>query len=82
MAKAIIKYDLSDSDDLREFRQNAASSAMASALFEIIYNTEKRLEFELEQKENIGKYEVLQFVFEKIHNIVLEHNINVDTLNN
>ena len=82
MAKAIIKYDLSDSDDLREFRQNAASSAMVSALFEIIYNTEKRLEFELEQKENIGKYEVLQFVFEKIHNIVLEHNINVDTLNN
>jgi len=81
MAKAIIKYNLSDPDDLREFKQNAASSAMASALFEIIYNTEKRIEFELEQKENIDKYEVLQLVFERIHGIVMEHNINVDALN-
>ncbi len=82
MAKAIIKYDLSDPDDFREFKQNAASSAMASALFEITYNAEKRLEFELEQKENIDKYEVLQFVFERIHSIVREHNINVDELSN
>ena len=82
MAKAIIKYDLSDPDDLREFKQNAASSAMASALFEIIYNTEKHIEFKLEKKENIDKYEVLQFVFERIHSIVMEHNINVDSLNN
>ncbi len=82
MAKAIIKYDLSDPDDLREFKQNAASSAMASALFEITYNAEKRLEFELEQKESIDKYEILQLVFERIHSIVREHNINVDEINN
>jgi|APHig6443718053_1056840.scaffolds.fasta_scaffold359050_1 hypothetical protein len=82
MAKAIIKYDLSDSDDLREFKQNVASSAMASALFELIYNTEKRLEGELEKKENIDKYEVLNLVFERIHGIVMQHNINVDELNN
>lgn len=82
MAKAIIKYDLNDYDDLREFKQNVASSAMASALFELIYNTEKRLEGELEKKENIDKYEVLNLVFERIHGIVMQHNINVDELNN
>jgi hypothetical protein len=82
MAKAIIKYDLSNPDDFREFKQAAASSAMTSALFEITYNAKKRLEFELEQKENIDKYEILELVFEKIQSIVREHNINVDELNN
>jgi hypothetical protein len=80
MAKAIIKYDLSDPDDLREFKQNAASSAMASALFEITYNAKKRLEFELEQKENINKYETLELVFERISEILYENNINIDEL--
>ena len=55
---------------------------MASALFELIYNTKKKLEFELESKKDIDKYDVLQLVFERIHGIVMEHNINVDALNN
>ena len=82
MAKARIDYDLSDPDDFREFKQAVASSAMASALFELIYNTKKKLEFELESKKDIDKYDVLQLVFERIHGIVMEHNINVDALNN
>ena len=82
MAKAIIKYDLSDPDDFREFKQAAASSAMASALFEITYKAKKRLEFELEQKENINKYETLELVFERISEILYENNINIDELNN
>jgi hypothetical protein len=82
MAKAIIKYDLSDPDDFREFKQAVASSAMASALFELIYNTKKKLEFELESKKDIDKYDALDIVFEKIQYILSKHNINTDELIN
>jgi hypothetical protein len=81
MAKAIIKYDLSNPDDLREFKQNAASSAMASALFQIIYNTKKGIEYEIEGKE-MDKYEVLDLVFDKIEKIMSDNNINIDEIIN
>jgi|694.fasta_scaffold13820_6 hypothetical protein len=80
MAKARIDYDLSDPDDYREFKQAVASSAMASALFELIYNTKKKLEFELDSKEDIDKYGALEIVFEKIQYILSKHNINTEEL--
>lgn len=80
MAKARIDYDLSDPDDFREFKQAVASSAMASALFELIYNTKKNLEFELESKKDINKYDALEIVFEKIQYILSKHNINTEEL--
>jgi hypothetical protein len=80
MAKARIDYDLSDPDDYRDFKQAVASSAMASALFELIYNTKKKLEFELDSKEDIDKYGALEIVFEKIQYILSKHNINTEEL--
>lgn len=80
MAKATIKYDLSNPDDLIEFKQAVSSSAMASALFELIYNTKKNLEFELESKKDINKYDALEIVFEKIQYILSKHNINTEEL--
>jgi hypothetical protein len=80
MAKARIDYDLSNPDDYREFKQAVASSAMASALFELIYNTKKKLEFELDSKEDIDKYGALEIVFEKIQYILSKHNINTEEL--
>jgi hypothetical protein len=53
---------------------------MASALFELIYNTKKKLEFELDSKEDIDKYGALEIVFEKIQYILSKHNINTEEL--
>ena len=47
------------------------------ALWEITHNTKKSLEWSLEGKE-IDKYETLELVFEKIYEILDEHNINTE----
>jgi hypothetical protein len=52
---------------------------MALALWDITHNTKKGLEWSLEGKD-IDKYEVLEMVFEKIYEILDEHNVRTDEL--
>jgi hypothetical protein len=52
---------------------------MALALWEITHNTKKGLEWSMEGKE-IDKYDALEMVFEKIHEIISDHSIDLDDL--
>jgi hypothetical protein len=52
---------------------------MAMALWDITHNTKKGLEWSMEGKE-MDKYDALEMVFEKIHEILDEHNIRTDEL--
>jgi hypothetical protein len=52
---------------------------MAIALWEITHNTKKGLEWSMEGKE-IDKYDALELVFEKIFEILNDHNIKMDDL--
>jgi hypothetical protein len=52
---------------------------MAMALWDIVHNTKKGLEWSMEGKE-IDKYDALELVFEKIHEILNDHNIITDEL--
>jgi 3-oxoacyl-[acyl-carrier-protein] synthase III len=79
MAKAILKYDLNDSDDAMAHMRAVKSLDMALALWEITHNTKKGLEWTMEGKE-IDKYEALEMVYEKIYEILEEHNIKMDDL--
>jgi hypothetical protein len=81
MAKANINYDLDNPDDLMEFKKACKSNDMACALFQIIYNTKKGIEYEIEGKE-MDKYEVLDLVFDKIEKIMSDNNINIDEIIN
>ena len=81
MAKATLKYDLSDPDDVMEHKRAVKSLDMALALWEIVHNTKKGLEWSMEGKE-IDKYDALELVYEKIHEIINDHNINTDELIN
>jgi cell fate (sporulation/competence/biofilm development) regulator YmcA (YheA/YmcA/DUF963 family) len=81
MAKATLKYDLSDPDDVMEHKRAVKSLDMALALWEIVHNTKKGLEWSMEGKE-IDKYDALELVYEKIHEILNDHNINTDELIN
>ena len=76
MPTAILKYDLDT--ESKDFRRAADSQQIAMALWEIIHS-KKSLEWELEARD--GKtieYELLDRVFEKIHEKLEEHNINID----
>ena len=79
MAKAILKYDLNDTDDAMAHMRAVKSLDMALALWDITHNTKKSIEWSLEGKE-IDKYEVLDIVYEKIYEILEEHNIKMDDL--
>ena len=76
MAEAILKYDLNDFDDRIAHLRAVKSSDMAMALWEIIHNTKKGLEWAMEGKD-IDKYEALEMVYEKIYEILEEHNIKM-----
>ena len=52
---------------------------MAIALWDITHNTKKGLEWSMEGKE-LDKYDALELVFDKIYEILKEHNISVDEL--
>ena len=79
MAEAILKYDLNDADDSMAHKRAVKSLDMALALWEITHNTKKNLEWKMEGKE-IDKYEALDMVYEKIYEILDEHNIKLDDL--
>ena len=79
MAEAILKYDLNDSDDAMAHMRAVKSLDMALALWDITHNTKKRIEWSLESKE-LDKYEVLDMVYERIYEILEEHNIKLDDL--
>jgi len=81
MAKATLEYDLSDPDDDMEHKRAVKSLDMAMALWDIVHNTKKGLEWSMEGKE-IDKYDALELVYEKIHEILNDHNIITDELIN
>jgi hypothetical protein len=81
MAKATLEFDLNDSDDMVAHLRAVKSLDMAMALWEIVHNTKKGLEWSMEDKE-IDKYDALELVYKKIHEILDEHNINTDELIN
>ena len=79
MAKATLEYDLNDADDAYAHKRAVKSLDLALALWEITHNTKKGLEWSMEGKE-IDKYEALELVYEKIYEILEEHNIKLDDL--
>lgn len=81
MAKAILEYNLSDPDDVMAHKRAIKSLDMAMALWDIVHNTKKGLEWSMEGKD-IDKYDALELVYEKIHEILGDHNIITDELIN
>jgi hypothetical protein len=81
MAKATLEYDLNEPDDVIAHLRAVKSLDMAMALWEIVHNTKKGLEWSMEGKE-IDKYDALELVYEKIHEILGDHNIITDDLIN
>lgn len=79
MAKAILEYDLNDPDDKQAHLRAVKSLNMASVLWDITHNTKKSLEWAMDGKE-MDKYDALELVFDKIYEILEEHDIKTDEL--
>ena len=85
MAKAILEFDLNDPDDRREFELVNKSKDIALALWEIVYNTKKSVEWKIETAMNkpdaedgIDAYYGIEGVYEAIYEILNDRGIKID----
>jgi hypothetical protein len=79
MAEAILKYDLNDTDDAMSHMRAIKSLDMALALWELLNNSKRTLDRAMHEKE-MDKYEALDMVYERIYELMDEHNIKLDDL--
>lgn len=84
MAKAILEFDLNEPDDRKDHMRAVKSTDMALALWEIVYNIKKKIEYEIEQDEylDLSQYDIVDKIYEKIQNELNERGINLDQLLN
>ena len=81
MAKATLEYDLNDSDDAMAHLRAIKSLDMALVLWEMAYNAKKRVHNQIEF-EKLDAYDAVEKVFEKLHEELNDHGINLDELVN
>jgi hypothetical protein len=79
MAEAILKYDLNDTDDAMAHMRAVKSLDMALALWELLNNSKRNLERAMHERE-MDKYEALDMVYERIYELMDEHNLKLDDL--
>lgn len=78
--KATLTFNLSDPDDSRDYYLVNKSSDMAMFIWHLSHNAKKELEYEIESKKKMNSYETLDMIFEKIHELLNENDINIDKL--
>jgi hypothetical protein len=78
MPQATLTFDLNDSDDSMAHLRAIKSLDFALAIWDIVHNTKKSLEWSLESKEEISRYDVVDLVYDKIYAILEEHDIVID----
>lgn len=79
MPTATISFNLEDQDDELAFNRFVKSTDMAMVLWELMNNTKKKVEYEMESQKLDG-YDTLDLVFEKILELMEERNINLSEL--
>jgi hypothetical protein len=84
MAKAILEFDLNDSDDVMAHKRAIKSLDMGLALWHIVYNTKKGIAYDIDGKElkgeSISNYDVLDMVYKRIYEILEDHSINLEDI--
>ena len=77
-----IELDLEKDEDLLFYNRMKIVDGVCSAMFEITHNMRKRILNEVEVSEYIAdfdKYDVVDYVFEKIHEELNENGVNRDS---
>ena len=85
MAKIKIEYNTDNLEDCANYYRATKANDMAAALFEIMYNTKKKLEWEIEGTESTGneleQYAALDKVYDTLWDLMREYDLNIDKLN-
>lgn len=77
--KAQLSFDLNDADDSMAHLRCVKSTDMAMAIWDIVYNSKKGIEWDIEQKK-LDSYETLEEVFRVIWEHLDSRGIKIDEL--
>lgn len=80
--KAVLEYNLNDSDDAMAHLRAVKSLDMALVLWEVMYNIRKGIEWDIESGKYKDQNELLDAIIEKINSYYDEHGIIIDELVN
>lgn len=83
--KAELKFNLDEIDDKMAHLRATKSLDLALVLWELTHNSKKELERKLEATDekslsNVSSLDTLDLVFERIHELLEEHNIKIEEL--
>jgi len=78
--KAIIEFNLDDPEDLHRYELMNKAMDLAGALWDITHNTKKSLEYQFQEIENLDAYDALDKIYERIYEILEDHDVNIDKL--
>ena len=67
-------------DDEMEATRVLKATKMALVIFEMLYNTRKDVEWEIESKKITCPYEGAELVFTKFRYLLADHDINIDRI--
>ena len=73
--KAILEFNLPE--DNQEYLTTIKAADMANFIFELVYNTKKKL---FESTGDLDVEEGIDMTFQKIHELLKYHNIDIDEL--
>ena len=79
MSKAILEYNLSNSEDLASYTRAVNADKMAAALFEIQYNMLRKIRYIIESKE-VDSHDALHLIAVEMENILNECYLNVEEI--
>ena len=77
--KAVLEFNLNDPDDYAAHLRAVKSLDMAIVLWEILYNTKKNIQWEIE-RDNLDGYATLDRLYEKIAKSLDDTGIKIDDL--
>ena len=80
--KAVLEFNLNDSDDAMAHLRAVKSLDMASVLWEVMYNIREGIEWDIESGKYKDQNELLDAIIEKINGYYDEHGVIIDELIN
>jgi hypothetical protein len=80
MAKAILEFDLTDSDDMMEFERVMKATDMALVLWQLVFNAKKQIFNEIEFEKIESPYDAIDKFYERLYLELDDHGLNMDKL--
>jgi len=80
--KATFEFDMNDSDDVMAHLRHTKSLDMAIVLWDILLNSKKGFQYKIEAGKYETQYDLLDAVYEMIHEQMRVRNIDVEELIN